>query len=99
MSTWPPSPLATSNHVLLLTDLRSVPLSCVPPQKRSPSAPNGTWAAMPIEVNCVIARFDRWVTTGPVGVTVPFRLAQVTPLSGDATVGRPPRSLLYQTPP
>src|SRR5215831_15126095 len=101
MSTWPPSPLATSNQVLLLTDLRIVPLSCVPPQKRSPSAPGGTCAAMPIEVNCAIERFVRpfGFNTGAVGPTSPFRLIQVTALSGEVADGRPPRSLLYQTPP
>src|SRR3989442_6397211 len=103
MSTWPPSPLATSNQVLLLTDLRSVPLSCVPPQKRSPSGPGGTWAAMPIEVNCAIDRLVLWPTPVLVGPTVPFRFCQVTALSGgggeDGTNGRPPRSLLNQTPP
>ena len=31
----PPSPPVMSNHVLSAADLRSVPLSCVPPQKRA----------------------------------------------------------------
>src|SRR5216110_1840221 len=93
-STCPPSPPTTSNHESEPPDLRSVPLSCVPPQKRT-----GICGTVAIDVNCVIARFERWVTPAVVGLTVPFRLIQVTPLSGDATVGLPPRSLLYQTPP
>jgi hypothetical protein len=74
--------------------LRIVPLSCVPPQKRA-----GICGTVAIDVNCVIARFERPVTAEVTGLTVPFRLIQVTPLSGVATVGLPPRSLLNQTPP
>ena len=32
--TWPPSPLSTSNQTALAVDLRSVPLSWVPPHTR-----------------------------------------------------------------
>src|ERR1044072_809493 len=92
--TCPPSPPTTANHQIEPPDLRSVPLSCVPPQKRT-----GICGTVAIELNCVIARFDRVSTPAVVGLTVPFKLIHVTALSGSATVGLPPRSLLYQTPP
>src|SRR5262249_54142391 len=81
-------------------DLRSVPLSCVPPQKRSESAPLGTWGAVAIELNCVIASPVRCVTAAVDGSTVPLRSCQSTAFNGSVVPpGRPPRFVLYQTPP
>src|SRR5215470_12729471 len=92
-STWPPSAPTRSNHEAEAPDLRSVPLSWVPPQKRT-----GICGTVAIDVNCVIARFVRWVTAVVTGLTVPLRLFQVTALRGSAAV-LPPRLSLYQTPP
>src|SRR4030095_2876182 len=75
--TWPPSPLAWSNQRLLTTDLRSVPLSCVPPQYWP--GMSGTVAA---EVNWVICRPVEWSSAAVVGLTVPLRFTQSTALSG-----------------
>ena len=76
-------------------DLRSVPLSCVPPQKRA-----GTVGTVAIEVNWPSWSPVRLVTPVVVGGdTVPFRLCQLTALSGSAAFSRPPRLRLYQTPP
>src|SRR3954471_15756147 len=98
-SACPPSPLVTSNQVWELTDLRSVPLSCVPPQKRSESTPGATLGTVWMEVNCVIARPVRCSTAPVAGSTVPFRSCQSTSLSGRLAVGRPPRCALNHTPP
>ena len=98
-TTWPPSPLEVSNQVFELTDLRSVPLSCVPPQKRSDSAPGATCGATPIELNCAI-RSPLRETTALFGATTPFRLCQSFAFSGSVVPpGRPPRCVLNQTPP
>ena len=70
-----------------------MPLSCVPPQKRA-----GICGTVAIEVNCVIARFDRQ-NAGGRRVDGAVQADPVTALSGAAAVGRPPRSSLYQTPP
>src|SRR5919199_737412 len=49
--TWPPSPPAWSNHRVLASDLRSVPLSWVPPQYWP-----GTCGTVAMLVNWVIRR-------------------------------------------
>jgi hypothetical protein len=84
-----------SNHDADATDLRSVPLSCVPPQKRA-----GTVGTVAIDVNWAICSPVRTVTPAVSGLTVPFRLCQLTPSSGAlGPASRPPRLRLYQIPP
>src|SRR2546422_4385777 len=93
--TWPPSPLGMSNQDWLPPDLRRVPLSCVPPQKRT-----GTWGTVAIDVYWPIWRFDRVATPGAKRFAiVPFRLCQSASLSALGLVVRPPRLGLNHTPP
>ena len=91
--TCPPSPLAWSNHRLLAVDLRSVPLSCVPPQYWP-----GTLGTVAIEVNCVMPRPVEWIRAPVVGFTWPLRSSQSTDESGPP-VRRPPWLWDCQTPP
>src|SRR3954462_14415481 len=83
-STWPPSPLVMSNHVLLAADLRIVPLSCVPPQNRAWSGKLG-----------LVAMLVNWAIDSP----PLLRSIQSASSSGAVRLGRPPRSGLYQMPP
>src|SRR5918998_1772022 len=75
---------------------RIVPLSCVPPQNRS-----GTVGTVAIDVNCAICSPDAADTAVDAGFgIVPFRLTQLTALSGSLVPPvRPPRLRLYHTPP
>src|SRR5229473_1051840 len=94
-STCPPSPPATSNQLCEAPDLRSVPLSCVPPQNRA-----GICGTVAIDVNWAICRSLRALTRPVRRPTVPFRFVQSAALSGsEVPPVRPPRSGLYHTPP
>src|SRR3954471_5471212 len=92
--TWPPSPLAWSNQRWLASDLRSVPLSCVPPQYCP-----GTSGTVAIELNWVIARPVEWMSAAVVGLTAPLRFSQVAAESGSPTLLRPPPVCDCHTPP
>ena len=70
----------------MLTDFRCVPLSWVPPQKRSEFAPAGTCGTVATDVNWVIWR------------PRPLRFCQSARFTASPAL-RPPRSGLYQTPP
>src|SRR3954464_5118766 len=91
--TWPPSPLAWSNQRWLASDLRRVPLSCVPPQYCP-----GTSGTVAIDENCVIASPVEWTSAAVLGLTVPLRSSQSAVDSG-APTGRPPPVCDCQTPP
>src|SRR4029077_11350099 len=76
------------------TDLRSVPLSCVPPQYWP-----GTRGTVAIEVNWVIARLVECTSAAVVGLTWPLRFSQSTADSGSPVPFRPPPVNDCQTPP
>src|SRR5207249_4211368 len=92
--TCPPSPLAWSNQRWFARDLRSVPLSCVPPQY-CPGM-RGTVAS---EENCVIASPVEWISDAFVGLTWPLRSCQSAAESGSVGPLRPPPVCESHTPP
>jgi hypothetical protein len=92
--TWPPSPPAWSNHRVLASDLRIVPLSCVPPQYWP-----GTCGTVAMLVNWVIRRPVEWISAPVFGSTEPFRFSQSAAESGSAAPLRPPPVNDCQTPP
>src|ERR1700674_1790581 len=85
---WPPSPDDMSIHCDVPATCRRVPLSWVPPTRRMVRV-----GLVAIELNCVIARpFE-------VRLGLAFRSCHVLALSGSDAFGRPPRVVLYHTPP
>src|SRR3954453_12087796 len=92
--TWPPSPLAWSNHRWFDSDLRRVPLSWVPPQYWP-----GTFGTVAIDVNCPIVRPVEWTRAAVLGFTCPLRFCQSAADSGSVAAVRPPLACDCQTPP
>src|SRR3954454_15736119 len=92
--TWPPSPLAWSNQRLLASDLRSVPLSWVPPQYWP-----GTFGTVAIDENWLIARPVEWISAAVPGFTWPLRFSQEAAERGSSGLFRPPPVCDCQTPP
>src|SRR6476619_7591744 len=83
--TCPPSPLAWSNQRPLASDLRRVPLSCVPPQYWP-----GMSGTVANEENCAMASPVEWISAAVVGFTRPLRFCQSAADSGSVGPLRPP---------
>src|SRR3954471_24254188 len=92
--TCPPSPPAWSNQRVLARDLRSVPLSWVPPQYWP-----GTFGTVAIELNWVMARPVEWINPAVFGLTWPLRSCQSAVDSGEPGALRPPPVCESHTPP